>query len=54
MPISHPAQLNEIVTMIMMTRPAAMHDVGVGFLAREYLDLWGRSYDLRLAQMLQQ
>ncbi|WP_147819130.1 class I SAM-dependent methyltransferase [Salidesulfovibrio onnuriiensis] len=46
MPTSHPAQLNEIVTMIMMTRPASMLDVGVGFgkygfLAREYLEIWG-------------
>lgn len=46
MPTSHPTQINEIVTMIMMTCPASLLDVGVGFgkygfLAREYLEVWG-------------
>jgi hypothetical protein len=45
MPSSQPRQLNEIVELIMLTRPAAMLDVGIGngkygFLAREYLEYW--------------
>ena len=45
MPSSHPHQLNEIAEMIMVSKPASMLDVGIGFgkygfLAREYLEVW--------------
>ncbi|MEK7208976.1 MAG: hypothetical protein AAB677_01805 [Patescibacteria group bacterium] len=45
MPGSHSQQLNEIVEIMILTKPKSILDVGVGFgkygvLAREYLDLW--------------
>lgn len=45
MPTSHWLQLNEIVGVLMATRPTSLLDIGVGFgkygvLAREYLELW--------------
>ncbi|HSX02868.1 MAG TPA: class I SAM-dependent methyltransferase [Candidatus Saccharimonadia bacterium] len=45
MPTSHLYQINEIVELILTTKPSSMLDVGVGFgkygfLAREYLELW--------------
>jgi SAM-dependent methyltransferase len=45
MPSSQPRQLNEIVELIMLTRPGTLLDVGIGygkygFLAREYLEYW--------------
>jgi cyclopropane fatty-acyl-phospholipid synthase-like methyltransferase len=45
MPSSHYFQLNEIVDLIILTKPMKVLDIGVGFgkygfLAREYLELW--------------
>jgi len=45
MPTSHHNQLNEIVELLMLSKPQSLLDVGVGFgkygfLAREYLELW--------------
>ncbi|MBN1591537.1 MAG: hypothetical protein JW888_18630 [Pirellulales bacterium] len=50
MPTSNLFQLNEITQLIKTTNPNALLDVGVGFgkygfLAREYLELWGRQQD---------
>ncbi|RMD60854.1 MAG: class I SAM-dependent methyltransferase [Alphaproteobacteria bacterium] len=46
MPTSHPRQVNEIVELIRRLDPQRILDVGCGFgkfgfLAREYLDVWG-------------
>lgn len=45
MPSSHHYQINEIVELIVNTDPQSLLDIGagfgkVGFLAREYLDVW--------------
>jgi hypothetical protein len=45
MPSSHPYQLNEILELIIETKPRQLLDIGIGFgkygfLAREYLELW--------------
>jgi hypothetical protein len=45
MPTSHPSQLNEILEVVLKTRPRSVIDVGVGFgkygvLCREYLEFW--------------
>jgi hypothetical protein len=45
MPTSHLYQLNEIMELIVLTRPTAILDIGAGFgkyglLAREYLEFW--------------
>jgi len=46
MPTSNLFQLNEILQLIKVTSPNALLDIGIGFgkygfLAREYLELWG-------------
>lgn len=48
MPTSHRFQLNEIVDLMMQCQPDSVLDIGVGFgkygfLAREYLELWGEN-----------
>ncbi len=45
MPTSYYSQLNEIVELVVLTKPKSILDVGIGFgtygfLAREYLELW--------------
>jgi hypothetical protein len=45
LPSSHYLQLNEIVDLVVRTRPEKVLDIGIGFgkygfLAREYLELW--------------
>ena len=54
MPSSHPYQLNEILELIIETKPGKLLDIGpgfgkYGFLAREYLELWqpGSVYGVR-------
>lgn len=47
MPTSQFHQINEIVELMFLTRPASILDAGIGFgkygmLAREYLDVWNR------------
>lgn len=47
MPSSHPYKLNEITELILVSNPKKLLDVGsgfgkYGFLAREYLELWGQ------------
>jgi hypothetical protein len=48
MPCSHPEQINEIVSVLLIIEPKALLDVGVGygkygFLAREFLDIASQS-----------
>ena len=48
MPTSYPHQINEIVRLVLAVNPASLLDIGVGFgkygfLAREYLELFGES-----------
>ena len=52
MPTSHPYQLNEILEVVLKTRPLSILDVGVGFgkygvLVREYLEFWDGSPDYK-------
>jgi len=54
MPSSHSDQLNEIMELILETKPGKLLDIGVGygkygFLSREYLELWdpGATYGSR-------
>ena len=51
MPSSHFYQLNEIVELIILTKPSSILDIGIGFgkygfLCREYLDLIGGNRNL--------
>jgi hypothetical protein len=46
MPTSHFNQINEIIELISLTKPAKILDIGIGygkygFLSREYLEIWG-------------
>jgi hypothetical protein len=48
-PSSHAGQVNEILELIIESNPQTLLDVGVGlgkygFLAREYLELWGHGH----------
>jgi hypothetical protein len=50
MPTSHPYQLNQILEVVIKTKPKAILDIGTGFgkygvLFREYLEYWSGSED---------